>query len=81
MSETAAVRFLALLRGLPIIVDRAIAVPLMPHLLALAHRHRLSAYDAAYLDLAQREAAPLATRDQSLRRATQSAGIELAVFT
>ncbi len=80
LSETAALRFLALLDGLPITIDRAISASRMPQLVALARRHRLSAYDAAYLDLAQREAAPLATRDLSLRRAMHEAGIEPAVF-
>ena len=80
VSEADSQRFLALLGGLPIAIDRAIAALRMPQLVALARHHRLSAYDAAYLDLAQREAVPLATRDLSLRRAMHSAGIELAVF-
>lgn len=80
LREAASHRFLALLGGLPLVVDEAIAVPLMSPLLALARQHRLSAYDAAYLDLARREAIPLATRDRSLERAVRSSGLELAAF-
>ena len=37
--------------------------------LALAQRHELSSYDAAYLELAKRLGLPLATRDKALARA------------
>ena len=36
---------------------------------ALCRKHRLSAYDAAYLELTIRESATLATVDDDLRRA------------
>ena len=45
--------------------------------LSMASRFQLSAYDAAYLDLAQRERLPLATLDQRLRAAAKKAGVEL----
>ncbi len=35
----------------------------------LADRHKLTLYDAAYLELAQRLGLPLATLDEDLRRA------------
>ena len=38
----------------------------------LSRRHALSAYDAAYLELALRLKLPLATRDTSLEKAAQS---------
>jgi predicted nucleic acid-binding protein len=38
-------------------------------ILALAERHRLTAYDAAYLELVQRMELPLATLDDDLRKA------------
>ncbi|CTQ34862.1 type II toxin-antitoxin system VapC family toxin [Jannaschia rubra] len=44
---------------------------------ALTARHRLTAYDAAYLALAQNRALPLATADRALRRAADLEGIEL----
>ena len=48
-----------------------------PRLLTLSRGFRLSAYDAAYLETAQRELLPLATLDQPLRAAATRAGIEL----
>ena len=44
---------------------------------ATARAYQLSAYDAAYLDLASEQALPLATLDLSLRRAATRAGVEL----
>ncbi len=46
-------------------------------LVALARKHRLTAYDAAYLDLAVRTGAPLATLDRSLADAARTEGIRL----
>ena len=44
---------------------------------ALARTHRLSVYDALYLDLALRAEAPLATLDKALARAADAAGVAL----
>jgi len=46
-------------------------------LLSLARAFRLSAYDAVYLETAQREQLALATLDQSLRAAAIRAGVEV----
>ncbi len=46
-------------------------------LLRLARTYRLSVYDAAYLELAQREGVSLATLDDHLRRAAASEGVGL----
>lgn len=46
--------------------------------LDLARAHGLSAYDAAYLELAMREGLPLATQDEALRAAAQRVGVPLA---
>jgi predicted nucleic acid-binding protein len=43
----------------------------------VAERHRLTAYDAAYLQLAQRTGFPLATLDGDLRKAAAAAGAAL----
>ncbi len=43
----------------------------------LARRHRLTIYDAAYLELALRESLPLATLDQALAAAARSEGVEV----
>ena len=53
------------------------AVDDLPRLQALADRYALTAYDAAYLDLAMQLALPLATRDDDLRRAAVGETIEL----
>ena len=45
--------------------------------LDLARAHGLSAYDAAYLELAMREGLPLATQDEALRAAAQRVGVPL----
>lgn len=43
----------------------------------IAARHGLSAYDAAYLELALRRGLPLATQDDALRAAMAKAGVAL----
>lgn len=69
-------RALALLAALPITLDSA---PDGPAIMALARRHRLSAYDAAYLELAQRLNVPLATLDAALQAAARAE--DVAVLT
>lgn len=64
---------IGLLGTLPIEVDRQ-AVP-MSELLALALRHGLTAYDAAYLELGLRLQLPIATVDEPLRDAARACGI------
>lgn len=44
----------------------------------LGERHRLTAYDATYLELAVRRGLPLATRDTRLARAARAAGVPIA---
>ena len=43
----------------------------------LAEQHKLTVYDAAYLELAQRRGVPLATLDKELRRAAGAEGVML----
>ncbi|HET9784818.1 MAG TPA: type II toxin-antitoxin system VapC family toxin [Terriglobales bacterium] len=43
----------------------------------LADRYRLTAYDAAYLELALRRRLPLATLDRRLQEAARSAGVRV----
>ncbi len=45
--------------------------------LNLARRHRLTVYDAAYLELALRDGLPLATLDAALARAAEAEGVRL----
>ncbi len=69
--------FLADLRSLPITADHQSAVGAWEHTLPLARLYQLTAYDAAYLELALRRGLPLATLDDSLQKAAMSAGIAL----
>ena len=71
-SDTAA--FLLNLSRLRVRLDR---LPQGDAVLRLARTHRLSVYDAAYLELAQREGLPLATLDADLRRAAADEGVAL----
>ena len=45
--------------------------------LALARKHRLTSYDAAYLELASRRGLGLATLDSDLRKAAKAEGVSL----
>ena len=70
---------LAHLRRLPLKQEMIEVLDRMPPVIALARRYELRIADAAYLDLAQRLSLPLATRDASLARAAEHAGV--ALFT
>jgi predicted nucleic acid-binding protein len=68
-------RALADLAALPIIVDAVGHTRALTEVLALSRREGLTAYDAAYLELAMREGLPLATLDQQLREAAARLGV------
>jgi predicted nucleic acid-binding protein len=68
--------FLTRLKALPI--DAAQQVPTeILELPAIAQKHSLTNYDAAYLALARRFRLPLATTDAELRRAAAAAGVAI----
>ena len=62
--------------ALPIEIEPVSTVRMWGEALALADRHSLPVYDAAYLELAHRMRLPLATLDKALATAAQSAGVE-----
>jgi len=66
---------MAELLSLPIEVDGAIDTMIAMAIIALAAAHRLSAYDAAYLELALRTGLPLATLDRDLAATARKAGV------
>ena len=68
--------FLAQLKRLEISIDRA---PEEDKIIPLARRHMLTVYDASYLELAIRTAAPLATLDTRLVAAARLESVELIV--
>lgn len=74
MDPSGTAEFLADLAKLPVRVDR---MPDSETVLALARMHGLTVYDAAYLELARRADAPLATLDRRLAAAARAAGVPL----
>jgi predicted nucleic acid-binding protein len=70
-------RFVDLLEGLSMVQDVQPRSVMMNAALTIAREHRLSAYDAAYLELAIRASAPLATLDKALRVAARKAGVKV----
>ena len=68
------------LRQLPVTTDDGLATRAFAEVSALARQHGLTSYDAAYLELAMRRRAALATLDHALRKAATSAGLALIAF-
>jgi predicted nucleic acid-binding protein len=60
---------------LPISSEAALADGALMATVDLAERHRLTVYDAAYLELATRRALPLATLDKQLADAGRRSGL------
>ncbi len=77
ITEAQAARFVALLAQLPIRVD--VTPSETASVLAAGRQHRLSAYDASYLIVAERLALPMATLDQRLAAACRTAGVPLVI--
>ena len=73
LTEGRTARFLRELSRLAIIVD---GVPDETGVLTLARQRRLTVYDAAYLELAIRHNASLATLDAGLQKAAKHAGVK-----
>ena len=65
------------LNGLARLPIRIASDPSERLVVGLARTHRLTAYDAAYLDLAVRLTAPIATLDRALADAARAEGLEL----
>ena len=68
-------RALRRLSGMMIAVDREGEAQTWTTVLRLSDEHKLTAYDAAYLELAQRRELPLATLDRDLVRAAGALGL------
>jgi predicted nucleic acid-binding protein len=77
VTEADSQRYVALLGQLNIVTDPATASHALGDTLNLARRYRLSAYDAAYLELALRTGLPLATLDAGLAKAAATAGVQI----
>jgi predicted nucleic acid-binding protein len=77
VTEADSQRFIALIGRLNLVTDHATATHALGNSLNLARRYKLSAYDAAYLELAQRTGLPLATLDANLAKAATTAGVPI----
>jgi predicted nucleic acid-binding protein len=75
VTQSQTIRFLELLRALPITVDEHGPAHAWGDVLALGRTHRLTAYDASYLELAARMDLPLASQDARLVQACQAVGV------
>jgi predicted nucleic acid-binding protein len=75
LTESDSAAFLTKLGRLRFTIDRS---PGEADVLMLARRHRLSVYDASYLELALRDGISLATLDNQLVSAASAAGSEFA---
>ncbi|MCX7114407.1 MAG: type II toxin-antitoxin system VapC family toxin [Gammaproteobacteria bacterium] len=74
VTEAQVLNYLSTLSDLPIVTDNELISTRRDGVMSLARQHKLSAYDAVYLDLALRHHAVLATFDGKLSTAMQDAG-------
>lgn len=68
--------YVDVLAQLPIATDTETEERALRETLALARQENLTTYDAAYLEVAMRRGAPLATRDTALIRAARRVGVD-----
>jgi len=78
-SQAEIARALQMLSSLPLLMDEESGVKSGSATLALAREFGLTVYDAAYLELAIRHRASLATVDAALVRAGRRSGLEIVV--
>ncbi|MBI3596506.1 MAG: type II toxin-antitoxin system VapC family toxin [Nitrospirae bacterium] len=77
LAEADRMRLVELYGMLPIQTDTHLVPDVMWRFHALAQEYGLSAYDAAYLELAQRRGLGLATLDRRLIKAARKAGVKV----
>ena len=77
ISEAGITRFITLLNELPILVEQESEDRMFKEIFALAREHKLSSYDASYLDLAMRKGLPIATLDKNLIASAKQCEIQL----
>lgn len=65
------------LLSLPVVVEPMTRKETFEDTTRIARRHGLSAYDAAYVELARRRRIPLATLDGSMKAAARAEGVEV----
>lgn len=77
ISKAESGRFIALLSQLPIEVGQSEPQRVFHDTLPLARQHKLSSYDASYIELAIRKGLPIASLDKAIIRAANSIQIEI----
>jgi predicted nucleic acid-binding protein len=76
-TEAETIKWTRLLASLPIIFDEETNAHAWGDMLNLARGHNLTAYDAAYLELAIRRGLTMATIDRKLRTAAEPVGVAI----
>ena len=77
LTEAGRIRLIELYQKLPVRTDMMLDSHIMGRFHTLAMEYNLSAYDAAYLELAQRRGLGLGTMDRHLRLVAQRAGVKV----
>jgi predicted nucleic acid-binding protein len=77
LNDSDALRLIELYRRLPLFTDTLLGADAVFRFRSLAQLSNISAYDAAYLELAQRRGLALATLDGSLKKAASKAGVRV----
>jgi predicted nucleic acid-binding protein len=77
VSQAEVIDILHLVQKLPITIDEETAQHTTGDTYALARQFSLTIYDAAYLELAMRRGATLATSDRELVKAAKAAGVSV----
>lgn len=77
LNEKDSARLIALISELPIIVEQETPERMIKEIFALARKHKLSSYDASYLDLAMRKGLPIATSDKNLIAAAKRSQVPI----
>ncbi len=80
IGEADSTRFIALLTELPIIIEQEPPERMIKEIFALARKHKLSSYDASYLDLVMRKGLPIATIDKNLLAAAKRSKVPILGF-
>lgn len=76
-AESESKRVVEIYSTLPIKTDADLSLDVVRRIQAVAQEYSLSAYDAAYLELAQRRGVGVATLDRQLAVASRKAGVKI----
>ena len=76
LTKAASSRFVELLQALPIAIDMQATSRAFGEIMSVARSLSISAYDAAYVELAMREGLSLATLDDRLSKAASKIGVK-----